>query len=158
MADLVILLFDGSKRLAKEDEILMRKLDKKRVVAVINKADLKQNIERDKILRRFRHAVDISAKKFKNINLLEESIVNLVNKGEVSIPESVTVSNLRHICSVKEAQKLIAESLNSLDNKLSLEFIAQNIKDALSNLDDILGRKYSKDLLDRIFSQFCIGK
>ena len=68
------------------------------------------------------------------------------------------VSNLRHIEAVRRAQKLIAQALNSLDNKLSLEFVAQDIKDSLVNLDDILGRRFSEDLLDKIFSEFCIGK
>jgi tRNA modification GTPase len=67
-------------------------------------------------------------------------------------------SNLRHIQAVKSAQKLIAEALNSLDNKLSVEFVAQDIKDALGCLDSITGRGFSEDLLDKIFSDFCIGK
>jgi tRNA modification GTPase len=158
LADLVILVFDGSKRLTKGDEVFVRKLNKKAVVATINKADLKQNIERNKILKKFKCVVDISAKKLKNINLLEEAIVNSVYDGKVSIPEPATVNNLRHISSLAEAQKLIAEALNSLDNKMSCEFIAQNIKDALLYLDDILGKRFSEDLLDKIFSEFCIGK
>jgi tRNA modification GTPase len=68
------------------------------------------------------------------------------------------VSNLRHIEALKKTEKLVVGSLNSLDNKLSLEFIAQDLKEALSNLDDILGRRFSEDLLDKIFSEFCIGK
>jgi tRNA modification GTPase len=68
------------------------------------------------------------------------------------------VSNFRHIDALSKAQKLVAEATNSLDNKLSLEFIAQDIKDALENLDYILGRRFSGDLLDKIFSEFCIGK
>jgi tRNA modification GTPase len=158
LADLVILLFDGSERLSREDEVLMRKLRKKVVIAAINKTDLKQKIERGKILKRFKLVLDISAKKFKNINLLEEAIANAVYKGRVRSSDSVMVSNLRHIVAIKEAQKLIAEAINSLDNKLSSEFIAQDIKEALSCLDNILGKKFSEDLLDKIFSQFCIGK
>ncbi|MBC8436648.1 MAG: tRNA uridine-5-carboxymethylaminomethyl(34) synthesis GTPase MnmE, partial [Candidatus Omnitrophica bacterium] len=57
-----------------------------------------------------------------------------------------------------EAQKLIAETLHSLDNKISAEFIAQGIKDALLQLDIILGKEAPADLLDKIFSDFCIGK
>jgi tRNA modification GTPase len=68
------------------------------------------------------------------------------------------VSNLRHIEAIKKTQKFIAEAINSLDNKLSLEFVAQDIKDALGYLDDILGRNFCEDLLDKIFSEFCIGK
>ena len=120
--------------------------------------DLKQKIERDRIFKNFKHAIEISAKKAKNINLLEEAITDLVYKGKISGSEPVLVSNLRHIVSIREAQKLIAEAANSLDNKLSLEFIAQDIKDALLCLDDILGKAFPEDLLDKIFSEFCIGK
>jgi len=158
LADLVILLFDGSKRLTQEDTILIRKLEKKNVLAVINKIDLRQRIEKHNILKRFNYVVDISAKKLKNINLLEDSIANLVYNGKISAFESILVSNLRHIEAIKRTQKLIAEAINSLDNKLSLEFVAQDIKDALAHLDDILGKRFSEDLLDKIFLEFCIGK
>ena len=73
-------------------------------------------------------------------------------------PESIVISNLRHIEKLKAAQKLIAEAHDSLDNKLSLEFIAQDVREALGYFDDILGKRFSEELLDKIFSDFCIGK
>ena len=158
LADLVILLFDGSKRLSHEDGVLMRKLKGKIIIAIINKIDLKQKIERAKILKRFKCLINISAKKLKNIDLLEQAIENLVYNGKVSHSESIMVSKLRHIEALKKVEKFIAEAVNSLDNKLSLEFIAQDIKDALTYLDNILGKDFSQDLLDKIFSEFCIGK
>ena len=158
LADLVILIFDGSHRLTKEDELLIKKLKDKTTIAVINKIDIKQNIKRCKILKRFAQVVDISAKRFKNINLLEETIANLVYNGKVSAAEPILASNVRHIEAIRQAQKLIAEAVDSMDNKLTIEFIAQDIKDALSCLDDILGSKFSEDLLDKVFSEFCIGK
>ncbi|MDD4980523.1 MAG: tRNA uridine-5-carboxymethylaminomethyl(34) synthesis GTPase MnmE [Candidatus Omnitrophica bacterium] len=157
-ADLVILLFDGSKRIAREDIALMEKLKKKPAIAIINKIDLKQKIERARILKRFPGAISISAKKGKNITLIESAIAGLVYNGKVAQPESVLISNLRHIEALRRTEKLVAEAADSLDNKLSLEFIAQDIKEALGYLDVILGRRFSEDLLDRIFSQFCIGK
>jgi tRNA modification GTPase len=159
-ADLVILLFDGSKRLSQDDIILIRKLQQKQktVIAVINKIDLKQKIDKQRILKKFNLAINVSAKKLKNIELLEETIANLVYNGKVASPESILVSNLRHIETLKETQKLIAEAANSLDNSLSLEFISQDIKDALGYLDELLGKRFSLDLLDKIFSEFCIGK
>ena len=158
LADLVILMFDGSKKLGKEDRLLMRKLNRKRAIAVINKMDLKQKIERNKIIAGFKHAIEISAKKTRNINLLEGAITDLVYQGRISGSEPLLVSNLRHINSLMQAQKLIAEAADSLDNKLSSELIAQDIKDALLCLDDILGKRFSEELLDKIFSDFCIGK
>jgi len=158
LADLVILLFDGSRRLAREDITLMKKIKGKNTLAVVNKMDLKQNIEIEKVRKSFTQAINISAKKLMNIGLVESAIADLVYEGRVCASEPVMVSNLRHIEAVKGAQKLIAEGLNSLDNKLSPEFIAQDIKEALGNLDDVLGRRFSEDLLERIFSEFCIGK
>lgn len=157
-ADLVILLLDNSKRIDRQDEAFMRKLKAKTVLVVINKIDLRQKIERNKILKRFGNIADISAKKGRNINLLEEMIAELVFKGRIKDSESAMVSNLRHIQLIKKSQKFVAETVVSLDNKLSFEFIAQNIKDAVGYLDDLLGKKFSGDLLDRIFSKFCIGK
>jgi tRNA modification GTPase len=160
LADLVILVFDGSKGLSREDEILTRKLKKKRVIAVINKMDLRQRLDRGKILKRFASAIDISAKKIENIGLLEEAIADSVYRGKVPSIEPVLVSNLRHIESIRQAQKLIEETLVSLDNNklLPLEFIAQAIKDGIFCLDAILGKGVLEGLLDRIFSEFCIGK
>jgi tRNA modification GTPase len=158
-ADLVILLFDGSRRLSREDALLMRKLKGKAIITIINKMDLKQRIERAKISKRFKCVIDISAKKLKNIGLLEQAIADLVYNGKVSSNlESIMVSKLRHIEALKKVEKFIAQALNSLDNKLSLEFIAQDIQDALTYLDSILGKDFSQDLLDKIFSEFCIGK
>lgn len=158
LADLVILLFDGSRRLTEEDGVLIKKLKKKTCIPVINKIDLKQKIERRKLAARFNRLVDISAKKLKNMNLLEETVANMVYDGEAVASEPALVSNLRHIEAIRCTQKFIAEARDSLDNKLSLEFIAQSVKDALICLDDILGKRFSEDVLDRIFSEFCIGK
>ena len=158
LADLVILMLDGSKKLAREDQVLIKKLKRKTTLALVNKIDLRQKIEKEKVSRAFKDSIGISAKKLTNINLLEEAVANSVYGGKVSQSESMMVGNLRHIESIKKAQKLIAEALNSLDNKLSLEFIAQDIKEALGYFDEILGRRFSQDLLDKIFSEFCIGK
>ena len=157
-ADLVLLLFDGSKPLSKEDQLLIKKTKGKAVIAIINKMDLKQKIQVEVIAKKCAQPIAISAKKSRNIGLLEGKIVELVYAGSVQGKEPLLVSNMRHIESLGLAQKLIAEAYVSLDNRLSLEFIAQNIKDALLCLDDILGRRVSEDLLDKIFNDFCIGK
>ena len=158
LADLVILIFDGSKRLSREDTFLIAKLKKKQGIAVINKIDLKPKIEIEKIKKRFSLVIEISAKKHKNINLLEDAIANLVYGGKINSSEPIMVSNLRHIEAIREAEKLIAAGANSLDNKLHLELVAEDIKSALGCIDKVLGRGFSEDLLDRIFNEFCIGK
>jgi len=158
LADLIIVLFDGSVRLGQGDLSLIRKLKSRKVIAVINKIDLKQKINKQIIKNTFPCLVELSAKKSRNINLLEEAILNQVHQKAALPIESVMVSSLRHTQALDQAEKLIAEANNSLDNRLSAEFIAQGIKDALGYLDNILGKDFPEDLLDKIFSQFCIGK
>ncbi len=157
-ADLAVIIFDGSKRLSKEDSFLVSKLKKKKVIALINKMDLKPKIERAKLLKVFKSVIDISAKKAKNIDLLENAIADLVYAGRIANPESLMVANLRYIKIIQKAKITIAEAAESLDNKLSLEFVAQGVKEALGHLDELLGKKFSEDLLDKIFAEFCIGK
>jgi tRNA modification GTPase len=158
LADLAIVIFDGSRVITADDQRLIRKIKRRSVIAVINKIDLKQKIDEKLISRNFKHLVKISAKKTRNINLLEDMIAQLFYKGHFSPSDSVLVSNARHIEKIKKAEKLIAEAGASLDNKVSIEFVAQNIKDAIGYLDDILGKRFSEDLLDKIFGRFCIGK
>jgi len=158
-ADLVLLIFDGSRKLVEEDRMLIKRLkSKQNVIAVVNKIDKTQNIKKDDLAGKFTRLVEISAKNYLNINLLEDSICEAVYRGEVVLAEAVLVSNLRHIESLRCAQKLIAEASDSLDNKLPAEYTAQLIKDASSYLDEMLGKRITEDVLERIFGEFCIGK
>ena len=157
-ADLVMLLFDAGTKLYKDDLVLIKKLKKKKTIAVINKMDLKQKIEKDKLKKSFDKVIEISAKKMENLNLLEDAIADMVLGGKIRSPESLLVANARHIQALKGIEKLVAEALNSLDNKLSLEFIAESVRGSLGGTEELLGKKFSEDLLDKIFNDFCIGK
>ncbi|MDP2940888.1 MAG: tRNA uridine-5-carboxymethylaminomethyl(34) synthesis GTPase MnmE [Candidatus Omnitrophota bacterium] len=157
-ADLVLLVFDGSRSLSRQDILLMKKLTAKVALAVINKADLKQKIEKDRIASLFKEVIEISARKGKNIHLLEDAIARLIFKGEAAAPEPFLISNLRHIELIRKAQNSLAQAEKSLDNRFSVEFVAQDLKESLAYLDDILGRSFGEDLLERIFNNFCIGK
>lgn len=158
MADLVIVVFDGSQRFNLQDKILIRKLKKKAAIAIINKIDLKQRINKEKIMQHFNHIIEISAKRVRNIDLLENAIADLVYRGNISQPETLLVNNLRHIEALRNSEKSVAEAVKSLDNDLSLEFAAEGIKNALKFMDTLTGKDFSEDLLDKIFGDFCIGK
>jgi len=157
-ADLVIILFDASRKLEDSDRKLIKEIKNKQVIAVINKIDLKAKLKKEEIFKAFQAVVELSAKKGKNINLLEDALCEFVYQGRLPGPELMLVSNLRHISVLKEAQKLLNNAVSALTDKLPLEFLTQDLKDASLNLDKILGRDLTEDLLDRIFSDFCIGK
>ena len=157
-ANLVLFVFDGSRDLSYEDKTLMRKIKLKPTLALINKIDLKQRIKQDEIAQRFPQLVKISAKKQKNIDLLEEAIAQFVFSGKIKSGDPVWVTNLRHIQQLKRVEKSIMRARKSTNVNLPFDLIAQDIKEAIGFLDEILGKRFSEDLLDRIFSEFCIGK
>ena len=158
LADLVIILFDASSRLDEQDWALIKEVKNKHAIAVINKIDLKARIEKDQISREFERVVQLCARSAKNINLLEDALYNFVYQGKLPSGEFMLVSNLRHIHALRDAQKLVGQARIILADKLPIEFIAQNLKDACVYLDKILGKSFSEDLLDRIFTDFCVGK
>ncbi|MFH0917921.1 MAG: tRNA uridine-5-carboxymethylaminomethyl(34) synthesis GTPase MnmE [Candidatus Omnitrophota bacterium] len=158
LADLVIILFDASAKLDQQDLKLIKEVKNKNSIAVINKIDLKVRIEKDRIIKAFPKVVMLAAKSGKNLNLLEEALYDFVYQGKLPGPELLLVSNLRHIQALRDARKLVVQAQVILADKLSLEFITQNLKDACVYLDRILGKDFSADLLDRIFTDFCIGK
>jgi tRNA modification GTPase len=157
-ADLVLLVFDGSRRLQPEDKRLVTELKRKPVLAVVNKIDLARRIEKKYLRGCFPHLVEVSASQAKNIGLLEEAIFALFSGGRAALGQSVVITNLRHIQAVDKAKKLVAQALISLDNKLSAELISQDLQVALDYLEETLGRRFSQKLLERIFSEFCVGK
>ena len=158
LADLVIILFDSSSKLDNRDRKLIKEVKNKNVIAVLNKIDLNACIEKNEITRVFSKVVELAARSGKNLNLLEDALYDFVYQGKLTSPEFMLVSNLRHIHALRDAQKLVGEARVILTDKLPIEFITQNLKDACVYLDKILGKNFSVDLLDRIFMDFCIGK
>ncbi len=157
-ADLVFLVFDASRPMNKDDSSIIRRVKKDKTIAIINKIDKPRRIATEKIRKRFPHIVELSARNMKNINLLEDKISDLVSAGSVSIDQEAAMSNLRHIELIKKSRNAISQALDSADKGLSWEFISEDIKRSVYFLDELLGKSFSEDLLDNIFSNFCIGK
>ena len=156
-ADLALLVFDGSKKLDAKDAFLMRSLKAKRVIAIINKIDMKQRIAQVRIARSFPALVRISAKRSTNLADLETAIEIALLQGKVQV-ESSLLGNRRHTQQLRKAQNLVAEARNSLDNSVSPEITAQLLRDCLEVFDILLGLRFSEEVLEEIFTSFCIGK
>lgn len=92
------------------------------------------------------------------INELQELIYSLFIKGEVSISDAVLVTNVRHHDALVKAEESLKEGIETCKSGESEEFIALDLRRALEALGEIVGETATEDILDRIFSRFCIGK
>lgn len=158
VADLLLCVFDGSRPLGSEDRSLIRAARRCARIAVVNKSDLAQIADTRALKRDFDAVVTISAKRGKNIDILEDEIVRHIRGGACRRREYPVVMRLRHAQLLDNAARLIGGALAAFDENMPLECAAQDIKDGLRQLEDILGTRVSGDILDRIFSEFCIGK
>ncbi len=187
-ADLVLLVFDAGQSLNQEDlDIIAEvKKQKKKMIIVLNKIDQPLKLDIDKLkgfftvqesLKCFSDygksqiqviaegdfletapIVQTSAIKMEGINDIEDAVSVLVWQGRVKAKDEVLVSNLRHKQALEQALKNLTSACSALEQKLSAEFISLDIKEALDNLGLIVGQTTTEDLLEHIFSNFCIGK
>lgn len=159
-ADLVLLTFSASEKLTEEDLQIVKSLEGQNILVVINKNDLPSVLlEKDiGVLLPQCNVVRVSATARMGIDELESAIEKNILKGRTVDTTQILLTNTRHIEALKNAVQFILETEQFLQNNLSLEFISENLKDALTALDHITGRDVDTDLLDNIFSTFCIGK
>ncbi len=159
-ADIILFVVDGSQALSQEDESILELIKGQEMLVVVNKADLKQKFSEETIRKIFPHVrlVKISALQNTAIDELELVIVEKIWHAKDVDAGGVLISNLRHVEALKACQEVLENALAELKGKLSLEFVSEEIKLAVNHLDGITGRNIDEDLLDTIFSQFCIGK
>jgi tRNA modification GTPase len=159
-ADLVLLVLDHNSPLQEQDMLLLEQLKTARVLVVVNKMDLESRIDTvvpEKIFGR-QHVIKVSALQAESVRRLEAGIVDLICREKNLDTHGVLISNMRHIEALEEARKNLEGACRLMDQNVSLEFVSEDIKAAVNRLDAITGRNIDEDLLDRIFSEFCIGK
>jgi len=156
-ADLVILLLDGSRRLDKDDLFLLEKVKDKNIILVINKIDLPLRLDFKKISKNGACIVRLSA--LKNIGLadLEKGIHDNVYKGKVSRENIIFLSHYQRQI-LGQIRDKIQELKLFLKEERPLDFINFSLKGCLENIGKLSGEVYSEEILESVFSQFCIGK
>ncbi|MDO8281650.1 MAG: tRNA uridine-5-carboxymethylaminomethyl(34) synthesis GTPase MnmE [Thermodesulfovibrionia bacterium] len=155
-AGLIILLLDGTEPLHETDKRLIKDTASKDVIIVINKTDRPLKIKLD-MLPKDDPAVMISAIKGTGLSELKERIIEKALQGG-SISGDALVTNIRHIKALQKASGSIRSFNAGLKKGLSPEFLSIELRDALDAIGEILGITTTEDILDRIFSSFCIGK
>ena len=150
-ADLVLLVLNNNEKLTKEDkELLEITKDKKRII-VVNKIDLESNIDLDM------DYVKVSAEK-NNIDELLDKINELFKLDEINDGDMTYISNAREISLLKKAKHSSNNLIKSLDEGIPIDMLEIDIKNIIDYLGEVTGESYDNELIDKLFSRFCLGK
>ena len=167
--DLIIYVVDGSRPLDENDEEIIRMIHKndldvdcfvdQKVIVLLNKTDLQICVEKEELERRTgRPVIPVSAKEQQGIENLEAEIRRMFFGGELKFNEEVYITNIRH----KEALQAALESLRMVENSirqgLPEDFYSIDLTDAYESLGLIVGESVGDDVVNEIFSRFCMGK
>mgnify|MGYP001766137541 CR=1 FL=1 len=160
-ADVVIVMLDISKPLTDEDKMIIDKHHSGNVIAAVNKIDLPRTWEQQSVNPLFplkTRFLEISAKSGVGLDDLKKTILDLSISDGIESAGSAMIISLRHKLAMEEACKNIQKAKESIATGLSSEFAAFDLREALDHLDEITGKKIDNEILDKIFSSFCIGK
>lgn len=160
-ADVVIVVFDGSESLTKEDDEIIKRCKAKKFLLVINKADLPHVIDEKELASLAPDVMPpiwISAKHGDGIPTLKDAIHGLALNGADYGHSLNIVSNIRHKIAIEKTRDMLSKARDSILQGLSPEFPAFDIRQALERLGEIAGKTVTEEVLEKIFSTFCIGK
>ncbi len=168
LADIILLLLDLSKRWSRMDEEIFNNIRGKKFITIANKSDLPVKLDLNKVKKMLKsksrkqkdEIIEISLLRKRNLDKVEGAILRKVWHGEIPHPEGAFVTNLRHRKDLEGAHKCIGKAIKALGEKSTAfpEIVASEVKEAVFFLNSILGDTIEPDILDRIFSKFCIGK
>ena len=158
-SDLIIGIFDISRKMNKEDYEILDILKNKNSIIVLNKIDLDENnVDMEKVKEINKPIVQISTKTREGIENLYKEIENIIETKEISSDNEIIVTNTRHKSLIIKAMDSVDKSLETIENKMPIDIIVVYVKDILENLGEITGETVTEDIIKEIFSKFCLGK
>jgi tRNA modification GTPase len=160
LADLTLLVVDWSRPLNKYDLNLLKGADKKTTIVVINKIDLPVKLSEKKIDYAFKHLsrVKVSALTGEGLKKLNKMIFNKVMDQQIDISPTPIIPNLRHKIALTKAANFLKNASTNLTSGFPLEIVAADLSWAKDAVDEITGNKTNEEILNNIFSRFCLGK
>lgn len=159
-ADLLFIMLDSSVQLYDDEREIIHETRGRRRLIILNKVDLPKKIDINELqtLIHDERYISISATEGTGIDLLEDSIYNLAIMAGLGQIESGITINLRHKELLLKAKESLCRMVSSLDSRITEEFLALDLREAIDLLGEVIGEGIGDDLLERIFTRFCIGK
>ncbi len=158
-ADLIIYVVDGSRPLDENDEEIMEFIRDKKAVVLLNKTDLDMVVTKEDLEKKSSHRViPISAKEQIGVEDLEEAIKSMFYQGEIGFNDEVYITNIRQKEALENTVKSLEMVKQSVLDGMPEDFYSIDLMDAYSQLGLIIGEEVGEDLVNEIFSKFCMGK
>ena len=159
-ADLIIYVVDASKNLDENDEKIMELIREKNTIILLNKSDLDTVISAEQIREKTGNipVINISAKEEKGIRDLEDKVKEMFLQGEISFNDQIYITNVRQKNALIEAFESMKKVIQSIDDGMPEDFYSIDLMDAYEALGSITGESVGEDLINEIFSKFCMGK
>ena len=165
-ADLIIYVVDASRKLDENDEEIIRLIADKKVIVLLNKTDLEQVVTEEQIIEKIScvsknkttRIIRTSTKENTGIDEFEQTIKELFFHGEISVNDEIYITNQRHKEALTEAYESMKLVLQSLEDDMPEDFYSIDLMSAYASLGRIIGEEVGDDLVNEIFSKFCMGK
>ena len=159
-SDLIIAIFDSSKELTKEDIEILDLIKNKKSIILLNKSDLKSVLTEndEKIKSVSENIIKISALNKTGIDLLYKKISEMFNLNEINLDNDLLITNVRHKNIITKAVENVKKAVEALNMNMPIDIITIYIKDILEDLGEITGEIVTEDIINEIFSKFCLGK
>ena len=153
-ADLILYVLNNNEELTEEELELFEKIKNKNSIVIVNKIDLKNKLN----LNKLDDYIEISVKNDIGIDKLKEKIKELFNLEKLDTGDYTYLSSARSISLLKESLKSLSDVKKGINNNLPIDMIEIDLKNVWSILGEIIGETYKDELIDQLFSQFCLGK
>ena len=159
-ADLLIAIFDSSKDLDKDDLEILELIKNKKSIILLNKIDLESKIteEDERLKSATENIIKISALNKIGLEELENKITELFNLNEININDELIVTNIRHKNLITKSIKSVEDARIALNQNMPLDIVTIFVKNIIGCMDEITGEIASEDIINEIFSKFCLGK
>lgn len=153
-SDLLIYILNNNEEITEEEKEILEKTKNKKRIIVVNKIDLKTKLNK-KLLDCY---IEISVKENIGIDKIKDEIKRLFNIGEISTNDMTYLSNARSIALLKKSLNNINDAINEINNNNPIDIVELSLKESWNNLGEVIGETYTDELLDELFSRFCLGK
>ena len=159
-ADLIIAIFDASKELGKEDIEILDLIKNRKAIILLNKTDLQEKINEnnEKIKETGATTIKISALRREGIDKLYDEITKMFDLNQINLDQEMVITNIRQKNLIDKAIESTKKAKETMKQKMPIDIIAIFIKDILEDLGKITGEIVTEDIINEIFSKFCLGK